>query len=96
MMSELDTERHNVGGKHGAPKVSVIIPAYKAAEYIGATLRSVFEADVQRVRVIVVNDGAPAPRRTRRSRPTCRIVYIKQENRGVSARVYGLQTPRRV
>lgn len=86
MMSELDTERHNFGGDNGTPKVSVIIPAYKAAEYIGATLKSVFEQTFKDYEVIVVNDGAPDTEETERVLEPYlgRIVYIKQENRGVS------------
>lgn len=77
-----------------ADLVSVIIPAYNAAPYIKETLDSVFAQTYRSFEVIVVNDGSPdtdkleavlAPYRDR-------IVYLKQENRGLSgARNTGLR-----
>lgn len=74
--------------------VSVIIPAYNAAPYIKDTLDSVFAQTYRSFQVIVVNDGSPdtaaleellLPYRDR-------IIYIKQENRGLSgARNTGLR-----
>ena len=67
-------------------RVSVIIPAYNVALYIAETLNSVFAQTKAAFEVIVVNDGSPdtveleevlQPFRDR-------IVYIKQENRGLS------------
>ncbi|HVX65769.1 MAG TPA: glycosyltransferase family 2 protein, partial [Bryobacteraceae bacterium] len=73
---------------NSAPEVSVIIPAFKVAAFIGETLASVFEQSYTDFEVIVVNDGSPdtddfeaaiAPFRSR-------ILYLKQERRrGVSA-----------
>lgn len=85
-MSGLNLEQHNVGGKNGAPKVSVIIPAYKTAEYIGETLQSVFDQTFKDYEVIVVNDGAPDTEEIERAiEPYVgRVIYIKQENRGLS------------
>ncbi len=69
------------------PSVSVIIPAYNTAPYIGETLASVLAQTYTDFEVIVVNDGSPdtaelevalAPFRDR-------IQYIVQENRGLSA-----------
>src|SRR5215813_12962257 len=69
------------------PTVSVIIPAYNAAPFIGETLRSVFAQTLSCLEVIVVNDGSPdtgaleseiAPYREQ-------LNYIIQENRGASA-----------
>jgi glycosyltransferase involved in cell wall biosynthesis len=69
-----------------APVVSVIIPAYKAVPFIRETLESVFVQTFRQFEVIIVNDGSPdtvefeavlAPF-------SSRIVYIKQENRGLS------------
>ncbi len=42
-----------------APKVSVIIPAYKIAEYVAETLDSVFAQTFQDWEIILVNDGSP-------------------------------------
>ena len=69
------------------PSVSVVIPAYNTAPYIGETLSSVLAQTYTDFEVIVVNDGSPdtvelevalAPFRDR-------IQYIVQENGGLSA-----------
>ena len=69
------------------PLISIVIPAYNVANYIGEALSSVFIQDFTNYEVIVVNDGSTdtpalekvlAPYRDR-------INYIQQENRGISA-----------
>ena len=69
------------------PLVSVIVPAYDVTDYIGDALNSVLAQTFTDYEIIVINDGSPdtealesalAPYLTR-------IVYLKQENRGVSA-----------
>jgi glycosyltransferase involved in cell wall biosynthesis len=69
------------------PKVSVIIPAYNVAPYIGETLDSVFAQTFADYEVIVVNDGSPDTEELERTlaRFLDRLRYIKQENRGASA-----------
>jgi len=84
----------DIPGNQFIEQVSVIIPAYNAAPYIKDTLDSVFAQTYQSIQVIVVNDGSPdttaledilLPYRDR-------IVYIKQENQGLSgARNTGLR-----
>lgn len=79
------------------PLVSVLIPAYNVAPYIGDTLRSVFAQTYTDFEVIVINDGSPdtdefervlAPFRKR-------IRYLKQENGGAgAARNAGLRAAR--
>ena len=71
----------------GSPLVSVIIPAYEVAEFIGDALDSVFAQTFTDYEVIVVNDGSPdTPELELALAPyMSRIVYLKQENRGVSA-----------
>lgn len=72
----------------------MIIPAYNAAPYIKDTLDSVFAQTYQAMQVIVVNDGSPdtAALEEVLSPYWDRIVYIKQENRGLSgARNTGLR-----
>jgi glycosyltransferase involved in cell wall biosynthesis len=81
-------------GNQPTDLVSVIIPAYNAAPFIKETLDSVFAQTYPSFQVIVVNDGSPdtvkleevlLPYRNR-------IVYIEQENRGLSgARNTGLR-----
>ena len=39
-------------------KVSVIIPVYNCAEYIGATLKSVINQDFDDYEIIVIDDGS--------------------------------------
>lgn len=71
----------------GSPLVSVIIPAYGVAEFIGETLDSVFAQTFTDYEVIVINDGSPDTEQLERALAPymSRIVYLKQENRGVSA-----------
>ena len=68
------------------PLVSVIIPAYNAAAYIGGALASVFAQTFEDYEVIVVNDGSPdTPALERALAPYAgRIAYVEQENRGPS------------
>ncbi len=79
------------------PVVSVIIPAYNVAPYIGETLDSVFAQTFADYEVIVINDGSPDTEELERTlaRFIDRINYIKQENRGASAaRNAGLRAAR--
>ncbi len=74
------------GRPGGPPLVSVIIPAYNAAAYIGGALESVFAQTFEDYEVIVVNDGSPdTPALERALAPYAgRIAYVEQENRGPS------------
>lgn len=69
------------------PKVSVIIPAYKIADFIGESLRSVLAQTFTDFEIIVVNDGSPDTIEFERAIEPFRdrIVYIKQENGGAGA-----------
>lgn len=69
------------------PAVSVIIPAYNAADHIGAALASVFAQTDSDFEVIVVNDGSPDRDRMETAiRPyRSRILYLTQANAGPSA-----------
>ena len=71
----------------GTPRVSVIMPAYNVAPYIGDALRSVFAQTFRDFEVVVVNDGSPDTDDLERVLADYRerVVYLKQENRGVSA-----------
>lgn len=73
--------------KHKLPKVSVVIPAYNVAPYIGETLRSVFAQTLTDYEVIVVNDGSPDTKQFELElQPFIdRLCYVKQENLGASA-----------
>jgi glycosyltransferase involved in cell wall biosynthesis len=77
--------------------VSVVIPAYRAAPFIAATLDSVLAQTFRDYEIIVVNDGSPdtaeleqalAPYRDR-------ILYLRQENQGpAGARNTGIRAAR--
>lgn len=69
------------------PLVSVIIPAYKAAEHIVKALESVFAQTFSNYEVIVINDGSPdTPQFLEVLHPYYdRIRYLEQHNQGPSA-----------
>jgi glycosyltransferase involved in cell wall biosynthesis len=69
------------------PKVSVIIPAYNTADYIGVALASVFEQRYNNFEVIVINDGSTDREQMELAIGSYlpRIIYLTQENRGPSA-----------
>ena len=70
-----------------SPLVSVIVPAYDVTEFIGEALDSVLAQTFEDYEIIVINDGSPDTEALERALAPymSRIVYIKQENRGVSA-----------
>jgi len=69
-----------------AALVSVVIPAYNAADYITETINSVLAQTFCDYEIILVNDGSPdTPQLEQALAPYLdRIRYIKQENRGPS------------
>jgi glycosyltransferase involved in cell wall biosynthesis len=69
------------------PLVSVIVPAYNVADYIGDALNSVLAQTFTDYEIIVVNDGSPDTESLEKvlAPYLSRIVYLKQENQGVSA-----------
>lgn len=66
------------------PRVSVVIPAYNAAETIAETLDSVVGQKFREHEIIVVNDGSPDTEQLERAMHMRRedVVYIVQENAG--------------
>lgn len=84
--------QHRHRESHGL--VSVIIPAFRASQFIKQTLDSVFAQTYPLWEVIVVNDGSPdTPELESVLAPYLdRVTYIKQENRGLAgARNTGLK-----
>jgi glycosyltransferase involved in cell wall biosynthesis len=75
------------GGGGVAPSVSVVIPAYKIAPFVGETLDSVFAQTFQDFEVVVVNDGSPDTEEFERALApyASRLRYFRQENRGAGA-----------
>ena len=78
---------------------SVVIPVYKVEDYIEETIQSVLQQTIgfeKHIQMILVNDGSPdnsgAVCEKYRDLYPENILYIEQENRGVSAaRNNGLQ-----
>ena len=69
------------------PVVSVIIPAYNAAEFMGQTLDSIFAQTFTRIEVIVINDGSSDTEELEQvlQRYPANLHYIKQDNQGAAA-----------
>ena len=67
------------------PRVSVVIPAYNAAPFLGETLRSVLASDYRDFEVIVVNDGSKDETASIAASFGSRVRVITQENAGMSA-----------
>jgi glycosyltransferase involved in cell wall biosynthesis/ADP-heptose:LPS heptosyltransferase len=93
-------ERYIVGRRYGNPYisvmpvykgnekslVSVIIPAYNAADYIGGAIESVLIQNYQNFELIIINDGSTDETQAIIDKfKDERIRCIRQENRGVSA-----------
>ncbi len=77
--------------------MSVIIPSYNTAQYIGEALDSVFAQSFKDYEVIVINDGSPDSLELERVlQPySTRIRYLKKENGGLaSARNAGIRVSR--
>jgi glycosyltransferase involved in cell wall biosynthesis len=76
-------------------KVSVVIPVYNMAEYVGEAIGSALDAGIESVEVIVIDDGSTDDTRsvveayTDRAHPRYdeRVRYEYQTNRGKSAAV---------
>ncbi len=66
-----------------APLVSVLIPCFNAAAYIGETLESVFRQTWPAIEIVVVDDGSTDHSVDEISRFQCsRLRMISQQNRG--------------
>jgi glycosyltransferase involved in cell wall biosynthesis len=79
------------------PAVSVIVPCYKATEYIREALDSLRAQTFRDFEAIVINDGCPDTANLERALEPYRgeIVYIKQENTGLAgARNRGIRAAR--
>jgi glycosyltransferase involved in cell wall biosynthesis len=68
------------------PRVSVIIPAYNHAEFIGAAIDSVLAQTYRDFEIIVVNDGSPddTEQVLQNYIENGQIRYFRQENQGVA------------
>jgi glycosyltransferase involved in cell wall biosynthesis len=71
-------------------RIAVIVPAWRQARYMAAAVRSALDQEIDRVGVVIVNDGCPDPEthrigETLRDADPSRVAYRHQPNRGVSA-----------
>jgi glycosyltransferase involved in cell wall biosynthesis len=77
------------------PTVSVIIPTYNRASMVKEAIESVLEQSYQDFEIIVVDDGSTDNTREIVSGLSEKIIYLFQENHGVSsARNHGIQQAR--
>ena len=67
------------------PLVSVIIPTYNYGRYIGRALASLASQDYEPLEIIVVDDGSTDDTAGVVARSGLDVIYVRQENRGVSA-----------
>jgi len=68
------------------PKVTVLMPAYNAAKYIGEAITSVLAQSFDDFELLIVNDGSTdETAKMVRSFNDPRIVLISQENKGVAS-----------
>lgn len=81
------THNKSQGRMTEAPIVSIIMPAYRVAEYIGAALDSILAQTYTKYEIIIVNDGSPdtAEFELVLEPYIDKVIYIKQENGGPSA-----------
>ena len=78
-----------------SPQVSVVIPAYNCAEYVGQAVESVLHQTIADWEIIVVDDGSRDHTRLVLEKYSDRIRYIYQQNQGVSiARNCGIELAR--
>lgn len=66
-------------------RVSVVIPTYNYARYVGNAIQSVLEQTVGDCEIVVVDDGSTDETADVVSRFGSRVLYIFQPNRGLSA-----------
>ena len=73
------------------PEVSVVIPTYNAARYVGQAIDSVLSQTFEDLEVSVVDDGSTDDTAAVSARSAHRVRYLHQPNSGVSvARNYGI------
>jgi len=67
------------------PRVSVVIPTYNYARYVGKAIQSVLEQDYPNLEVIVVDDGSIDQTKEVVKPYLARIKYLYQQNGGTAA-----------
>lgn len=86
-----EVQRHSL---HLSPKISVIVPVYKAEQYLDRCIASITNQTYKNLEIILVDDGSPDHCPTlcdQWAEKDNRIIVIHKENGGVSeARNFGL------
>ena len=80
-------EELKIGDKvAAAPRVSIIIPAYKIARFIAETLETILTQTFADYEIIIINDGSPdTPELEKTLKPFQeQIIYARQSNGGAS------------
>jgi glycosyltransferase involved in cell wall biosynthesis len=72
-------------GRGASPLVSVVIPAYNCAAFIGEALESIYRQTYKHWEIIVVDDGSTDATSSALAPHLGRIRYIAQENGGTAA-----------
>jgi len=80
-------EQNIRGTAAAAPLISVVIPTYNRASYLGETIHSAIAQTSQPLEIIVVDDGSTdrTERLVREFKSPIPIVYYRQTNQGVAA-----------
>lgn len=66
-------------------RVSVVVPAYNAGEFVEEAIRSVLQQEHQAAEIVVVNDGSTDRDYSDLEKLSSLVRVVTQENRGVSA-----------
>jgi glycosyltransferase involved in cell wall biosynthesis len=85
---DIDDSRPFSGSRPEGCKVSVVIPCYNQARFLGEAIDSVLSQGYTDLEIIVVDDGSkdgPEEVASRYAREDPRVRFIRQENRGLAA-----------
>lgn len=78
------TQRSETKRDTAPPRVSVVIPAYNSAQYLGEAVQSIFDQTFDDYEIIVVDDGSTDNTRDLVESYGGRVRYVHQENGGAS------------